>query len=173
MHIGVVTAGVLLILGVPMWASGGWRSLFSASADAVSSASVILDEPSGTYYVLINKAYHQDEENLEKWITFFSGGEILYIFEDAACSAAADDTGGCDLADSYRSRLPENQMQVKREDGTLLSSRIDQGLFDMAVMSKEYADMQKILDRIPASTEVLEVAYLADDADAGSGEETR
>ena len=157
-HIGIIMAGVVLTLGIPLWASGYLHSLFSVDPDALSSASVILDQPSGDYLVLVNRLMHPDEEKLADWITFFSGGEILYIFEDVSCSVATSDPGGRELAESYRSRLPENQMQVKAEDGTLVLSRAEQGLYDILVMSREFADAFGASSVFGEDTVVIEVS---------------
>lgn len=138
-HIGIVIAGAVLLLGIPLWCTGGLHPLFFPGPDTVSSASVVLDKPSGDYLVFINPLLHTDEEKQKDWVTFFSGGDILYIFEDVAVSAAASDPAGVELAESYRSQLPENQMQVKTEDPTLMLSRADHGLYDIMIMSREFA----------------------------------
>ena len=71
---------------------------------------------------------------------FFRGEEVSVIFEDISCSVATGDTGGQELARSFQSRLPENQMRIQTEDVTLLLSRADHGKFDVIVLSKEFAD---------------------------------
>lgn len=143
-HIGIIAAGIILVIGVPLLCTGYIGRLVSGSLDAVSSASVVLDQPSGDYIVLINKDYHQDEDNLNDWIKFFSGSvdedELLIIFEDIAVSAASSDAAGAEMADSLRSQLPENQMKVTTDDATLLMSRADAGLFDIIILSKEFAE---------------------------------
>lgn len=158
-HIGIIIAGVLLLLGIPFWCAGGLRLLFSADVDAVTSASIILDKPSGHYYVLINKAMHTDEDNLADWLVFFSGGEFLYVFEDVSCSVAYGDPGAIALADSFRSQLPEHQMQAKREDGTLMLSRAEHGLYDIMIVSAEFADAMGVNTEPDEMTEVVEVFY--------------
>ena len=135
-----------MILGIPLWTTGAWHLLFSAGPDAVSSASVILDQPSGEYYVLMNRDLHTDEDKLNDWALFFTGGDIMYIFEDIACSVSYSDPAGTELAESFRSKLPENQMQLKMEDGTLMLSRMDNGLYDVIIVSKEYAELEHITD---------------------------
>ena len=45
------------------------------------------------------------------------------------------------MADSFRSRLPENQMRIDEEDGALLLSRADAGLFDILILSREAAEL--------------------------------
>ena len=106
----------------------------------MSSASVILDQPSGEYVVLINGGMRKSQETLEAWKSFFGGEEIAYIFEDIACSVAAGDVGALEMARSFQSRLPENQMQIRTEDATLLMSRADHGKFDVLIMSKEFSE---------------------------------
>lgn len=144
-HTGIILAAVLLIIGVPLCCTGFFRTLFSDSVDVVSSASLVLEQPSGEYVVLINRNLHPDADALEDWITFFSGtageDELLIIFEDIGCSVASADAGGIELANSFRSQLPENQMKVMEEDATLLLSRADEGLFDVLILSKEFADL--------------------------------
>ncbi len=108
-------------------------------ADAVSSASVILDAPSGSYVVLLNGDRHTRWDTAGDWADFFRG-ESLVIMDDAECLVAEGDAGGFEMADSYRSRLPENQMKIRREDGLMMLSRAQVGGFDVIVMSKEFAD---------------------------------
>ena len=170
-HIGIIAAGVILMIGVPLWCTGYITSLFSDSADVVSSASVVLDQPSGEFVVLINKELHKNQENLDKWIKFFSGDvaedEILVIFEDVSCSVAETDSTGVDLAESFRSQLPENQMQVKQEDVTLVASRADNGFFDILVMSKEFADAYSLETAYGDNVQVINVVS----SDNAEGEE--
>lgn len=154
-HILFIIAGVVILLVIPFWCCGGLQPLFSSEPDAQSSATMVLEKPSGRYYILINKDLRKDEETLRDWVTFFGGGEILYIFEDIGCSVADGDEAGLRLAQSFRSILPENQMQITSDDPFLLASRVDHGLYDVAVISKEYADMTGILAKIPQSMEVV------------------
>ena len=138
-HTGIILASVIILLGVPLWASGSLHSLFSGNTDAVSSASVILDQPSGNYVVMINKNMHTDTDKLNDWVSFFSGGDVLYIFEDICAGCALGDAGGIEMAESFRSRLPENQMKARSEDVTLLLSRADADLYDIIILSEEFA----------------------------------
>ena len=108
-------------------------------ADAVSGASVILDAPSGSFVVLLNGSRHTRWDTAGDWADFFRG-ESLVIMDDAECLVAEGDAGGFEMADSYRSRLPENQMKIRREDGLMMLSRAQVGGFDVIVMSKEFAD---------------------------------
>jgi hypothetical protein len=139
-HTGIVLAGVLLLLGVPFLTTDYFKSLINGDVDVVSSASVIIAQPSGEYIVLINRDMHTDEDNLNTWIAFFSGEEISYLFEDISCSVIKGDEGALTMARSFQSRLPEKQMSVRTEDASLLMSRADNGLYDIIIISKEYAE---------------------------------
>lgn len=155
-HCAICAAGVFLTLGLPFIRSETFSGLVSGT-DAVSGASVVLDQPSGEYVLLINRELHTDAESLADWVTFFSGGEILYIFEDISCSVANGDSGGIELAESFRSQLPENQMTVKKEDATLLVSRLDHGKFDIAILSEEFAAAYQAETAYGGNVEVLHI----------------
>lgn len=138
-HIIIVCVCLFVILGIP------FLHLYSAraegDADAVTGASVILDQPSGSYYIFINNTRRKDAETLKIWKQFFEGKEISYVFEDIVCHVAASDRAGLEMAASFQSRLPENQMQVVEEDGTLMLSKAEYGNYDIIIMSKEACDM--------------------------------
>ena len=140
MHILLDSAAILAALGIPFVCSDTFSRMISGKTDAVTSASVILDAPSGDYLVLVNLDRHQNAENLALWETFFTGTDAPVIYEDISCLTALGDRGGCDMADSFRSRLPENQMKIHSIDGTLLLSKAEHGLFDVIVLSEEFAD---------------------------------
>ena len=108
----------------------------------MSGASVILHAPSGEFVVLLNRDAHRKMNTADDWARFFRG-DSLVIMDDVTCLAAAGDAGGWDMADSYRSRLPENQMKLRREDATLMLSRAQLGRFDAIVMSREFADAMR------------------------------
>ncbi|MBR1691735.1 MAG: hypothetical protein IJ711_03050 [Lachnospiraceae bacterium] len=140
-HILIVITSLFLILGVPFLRSDYFAAQIGGSdADAVSSASLILEQPSGAYVVLINRQRHTDTEKLETWIDFFEGREVSYIFEDISCIVAKGDVQGLEMARSFQSRLPEHQMTVRQEDGILLLSKAEAGKYDIIIMSKEAAD---------------------------------
>ena len=139
-HIILDAAALFLTLVLPFVASDTGRRILSGETDAVSGASVILDQPSGEYLVLINTARHRNAENLALWETFFTGDDAPVIFEDITCLTAAPDSGGNEMAQSCRSRLPENQMTLRKEDITLMLSKAGYGLFDVIMMSKEVYD---------------------------------
>ena len=138
-HIITVLAGVFVLAGIPVLSTGYLQNRLSGT-DAVSAATVIIDQPSGAYVVLINKERHLNTENLETWQTFFKGEEIGFLFEDISCTVADTDVPGFDMAQSFQSRLPENQMALRKEDITLMLSKAGCGLFDVIMMSKEVYD---------------------------------
>jgi galactitol-specific phosphotransferase system IIB component len=139
-HTGIVLAGVLLLLGIPFVTTDYFKTIVNGDVDAVSSASVIINQPSGEYIVLLNRELHTNEENLTTWIQFFRGEEISYLFEDISCSVIKGDTGALTMAQSFQSRLPEKQMSIQTEDASLLMSRADNGQYDIIIISKEYAE---------------------------------
>jgi len=161
-HTGIIAAAVVLIVALPLWCTGYFDRLLSGSADAVSSASVVLDQPAGNYVILINKELHPDEETLNDWIRFFRSSdeeeELAVIFEDLACSVAAMDAEGVEMANSLCSQLPENQKKIRKEDASLLMSRADEGLFDVIIMSKEFADSYHAETAYDNSVEVVELS---------------
>ena len=128
----------VLLVGGPIYAAYGHGG--AAAADAVSAATVIIEQPSGAYVVLINTDRHPDRENLDTWISFFKGEEIGFLFEDISLLVPGVDRAGLELAKSFQSRLPENQMKVRSEDVTLLLSKAAYGEFDMILVSKEVYD---------------------------------
>ena len=142
LHILLLIAVTVALVAVPyrVWLGPiPWSALLGGGVDAVTSASVILDAPSGSYVVLLNRDAHQKLDNADDWARFFRG-ESLVIMDDVRCLVGKGDAGGFDMADSYRSRLPENQMKLSAEDATLMLSRAQLGRFDAIVMSKEFAD---------------------------------
>lgn len=151
-HLLIVLTALVLLIGLPFLSTDYFKGLIKGT-DAVSSATVIIEAPSGEYVVLINGSLHK-ESDLEDWISFFNGQEIL-IFEDISCSVCKGDSEGIKMAQSFQSRLPENQMTIKKEDGTLLMSRADNGLFDVIVMSKDYAEAYGYYSAITKNVEVI------------------
>ncbi len=138
-HILIVAAAVLLLVGFPVIASG-YPARFFSGVDAVASATVMIDQPSGGYVVLINRNRHPDEDNLAVWEDYFSGKEIGFLFEDIHCMVGDSDPAGLELARSFQSRLPENQMALRTEDLTLMLSKAHSGGFDVILMSEEAFD---------------------------------
>lgn len=141
-HIIIVAAAVFVLVGIPFLRSDSFAKITGRSAaDTVSSASVIIDQPSGEYQIYINKAKHPDEEKLATWIDFFEGKEISYLFEDITCMVAKGDRLGMEAAKSLQSRLPENQMTIREVDPTLMLSKADHGRYDIIILSKEMAEV--------------------------------
>ena len=141
-HGFLVLLGLFALLGLPFLRTETGRLFLSGEKpDAVSSASVVLDQPSGQYVVLLNEALHTDADNLETWKNFFHGGEIGILFEDISCSVPNGDAGAWELAKSFQSQLPENQMKVAAEDAVMLFSRADAGQFDILIFSREFAEI--------------------------------
>ena len=137
-HIVIVIAMLILLAVVP--AATHFDFLASgADSDAVSQASIVVpDQPSGDYIVLISRDLHKD--TLGDWENFFTGEELAVIFEDVSCLTARGDVNGQQLAERFRAQLPENQMQLRSEDPTLLASKAEAGYIDIAVFSQEMAD---------------------------------
>ncbi len=138
-HILIVTGTILILVGVPVWSSGYIQGKLSG-VDAVTSATAVIPQPSGAYVVFINTDSHNNKENLEIWKAFFGGEEIDFLFEDISCVVADCDADGLEIAESFQSRLPENQMSIRTEDITLMLSKADHGRFDVMIMSKEVYD---------------------------------
>lgn len=138
-----VTAALLLALlfGTLYLTSARFRSLVGTEQlDAVASASVTVDAPSGDYLVLINRDKHTNAENLALWHDFFEGREFSFVFEDIVCSVSSGDPAALTMAQSFQSRLPENQMRIKTEDSLMMLSKADCGRFDVIIMSAESAE---------------------------------
>ncbi|MBQ7565002.1 MAG: hypothetical protein IJT16_13565 [Lachnospiraceae bacterium] len=93
---------------------------------------------------MINQALHPNEEKLSAWRDFFEGREIPVIFEDISCVVGASDSTGYEMARSFQSRLPENQMRIRTENPALMLSKADYGKFDVLLLSKEAADVYNV-----------------------------
>lgn len=160
-HIAVCLAGIALLIVLPFVLAGGLTA-FSGGTDAVSSASVVIDKPSGSYIVLINRDRHRKESDLAAWHEFFSGGEFTIIFDDIECVTLQGDTGALTLAESFMSRLPENQMKVSVGDASLTLSKAEHGRFDMLIVSSEAAEKYSISDI--CGRDDTDVIYVKDEA---------
>ena len=133
-HIGTVAAALALCLGLPalLWAPRG------SGTDAVSGASLdIPAQPSGEYIVILNRDRH---DALEDWEKFFTEQEVGVIMEDLSCVTAQGDAAGLQLAQRYQARLAEHQMSLRSENGVLLASKAERGMYDAVILSKEMAD---------------------------------
>ncbi len=135
-HIALIALSLILLAGAPV-ASTGYVQRRLSGADIVSSATVSLERPSGAYVVFINPALHKNKENLAIWESFFRGEDIGFLFEDISCAVGNSDPIGLEMARSFQSRLPENQMTIRIEDTTLMLSKALYGKFDIIVMSRD------------------------------------
>ena len=138
-HILFVIIALFVTLGLPAMRSEAFQ-LATGGTDAVSSATTILEAPSGEYVILINTQRHEASGTLQIWQDFFAGKDIGIVFEDLNCIVIRGDTAGEEAARSYQSRLPENQMKIRAEEGVLTLSKAGNGNFDIIVMSREAAD---------------------------------
>lgn len=139
-HIGIILLSLFCLYGIPYLNTDHFKRQISGDVDAVSAATTILAAPSGNYVVLINKALQFPNDKIEDWEMFFRGEETDLLFDDVTLAVAMGDTGGMDMARSYQSRLPENQMTLQTVDPIMLLSKADAGRVSFAVMSKEAAD---------------------------------
>ena len=139
-HIGLVALILLVCLGVPGLLFADFGQIGSRDGpDAVSSASLALpDQPSGEFVILMNTARHSG--SLDQWSDFFLEREVGVIMEDISCLVPASDATGEQLARRYQARLAENQMRLRQENGLLVVSRAENGLFDVIILSREMAD---------------------------------
>ncbi len=171
-HLAAAAGAVLLCIVLPGYFFTDLPARLAGGADAVSSASMeIPDQPSGSYLVLIRSDLHED--TLGEWTDFFTEKPVGVIMEDLHCFVDQADTTGQEMADRYRLRLAENQMTVTKENGTLLVSKAENGLFDVIVLSKEMADLQdyeKAMSREDVT--VLKVDSSAEDRTEDTTEDT-
>lgn len=137
LHIATIALSLALFLGAPLLLHVDMASLFSVGTDLVSSATTIQAAPDGKFYILINADRHPDKDVLADWVTFFEDKEAApLIMEDVSCVVPEGDAAGLDMATSLQSRLAENQMRLRIEDGTLAMSKAEAGLFDVMVLSE-------------------------------------
>lgn len=150
-HIVTIALGLLLFLGGPLLAHVNVGALLAGGTDLVSSATTIQAAPDGRFYILINGTRHPDKKVLADWVTFFEDKEAApLIMEDVSCVVCEGDAPGLDMATSLQSRLAENQMKLRTEQGVLAVSKAEAGLFDVLVVSEAAYDnygVQSIADR--------------------------
>lgn len=138
-HLLTISAGLFIFLGIPLLRYVDLAALSSGRMDAVSSATAVPDDaPSGEFLILLNRDRHPD--SIDEWTDFFEERPVGVIMEDLSCFTPAEDRTGQELAKRYRQRLAENQMKTAEEEGLLLVSKAEQGLFDVIILSKEMAD---------------------------------
>ena len=134
----IIVISLLVLVIAPLYLAGFFSGDYGV--DAIASATVVIEQPSGAYVVMINPALHSDKEALDTWKKFFSGQEIDFFVEDISCTVADVDTSGLEIAKSFQSRLPENQMKLRTEDTTLMLSKAMAGRYDVLILSKEIFD---------------------------------
>ena len=138
-HMAADAAALFLCLGIPCLYFLHAGTLFNRNADAVSGASLLVPEqPSGTFLVLLNRERHP--ATMEEWSDFFRERDVDVIMEDISCLASKGDVNGLKLADRYLTRLAQNQMNITVEDGTLIASKAEAGIYDVIILSKEAAE---------------------------------
>lgn len=152
---------IFCILGIPVVFFADWRAVLHSGVDAVTGASLeVPDSPSGNFYVLMNKAYRHD--TLEEWQDFFTEQPVGVIFEDIRCQVFAGDVTGKQLAERYQARLAENQMKLHSESNSLLlSAKIENRYFDVAIVSNEIADALN-LEKVFQSNDILVIIVQSD-----------
>ena len=163
LHIALTLLLLFLFLGIPFIRRRDVFTFFSGKGktmDAISSASLVIpDAPDGEYLVYIRNELHRD--TLSDWESFFRNEDFPVIFDDIHCLVANGDLNGKQLADRYMAQLPENQMQLRTEDPTLLASKLETGQFDVAILSPEMAGFLELASEIPGVT-VLRVSGVND-----------
>ena len=114
------------------------------SPDAVSSAtaqSVSAKDMEGKWVVLMNRELHDKSGTTADWKKFFTFSEnVPLIMEDITCKVSEHDPSGLETAKKYQARLPENQMKIVQEAGTMLVSKAELMRFDVIILSEAAAN---------------------------------
>ena len=152
-HVMTVFLSLFLLLGLPLlhfWNAG--RLAFDV--DAVSRATADLPEmPSGEYVVYVNRQKHHG--TLDQWKAFFSEEDYGILLENVHCLVIDGDSTGEQLAKRYQARLVKDQMTLRRDNGVLVASRLEQGQYDLAILSAEMAALQELSDLKDAEAFVI------------------
>ncbi len=148
--LSVVAAALIICL----LTAGGYINLNSDSPDSVSSATaqtVSAKDMEGKRVVLINRELHDKSGTTADWQKFFAFSDnVPLIMEDITCKVAEGDSSGLDTAKKYQARLPENQMKIVQEAGTMLVSKAELMRFDVIILSEAAANTygaQTLYDR--------------------------
>jgi len=140
LHIVTVVGALVASLLMGGFVAGvDYNTLFKP-VDLVTSATEMIDAPSGDFDIFINRRIHTDPEVLGHWVEFFKGNDVPLIMEDVSCTVSTGDMAGLEMAESLASRLPANQMKIRVENGTIAISKAEYGRFDVIVLSAETAD---------------------------------
>ena len=138
-HIVIVAAALAVCLVLPGFLYADRAGLLSGEMDVTSGATMeIPDQPSGEYVVILHRGKHAAA--LEQWEDFFLERPVDVIMEDISCLTANGDAAGLQLAQRYQARLAKNQMKLTTENGLLVVSRAENGLYDAVILSREMAD---------------------------------
>ena len=101
--------------------------------------------------MLINRELHDKSGTTADWQKFFAFSDnVPLIMEDITCKVAEGDSSGLDTAKKYQARLPENQMKIVQEAGTMLVSKAELMRFDVIILSEAAANTygaQTLYDR--------------------------
>lgn len=145
MSLRVLALAVLLAGGYFLLMAVGAIRPIGAPADAVTGASTIItaDQVSGNYVALLNKDLHDKAGTTGDW-TAFLNGESPLIMEDIRCTVIEGDAGGLEMAKSFQSRLPENQMVITTQPGSIAVPKAEHGVFDLMILSEEAAEAFRI-----------------------------
>lgn len=139
--LSVVVAAALIIC---LLTAGGYINLNSDSPDAVSSATaqtVSASDMEGKWLVFINRGLHDKSGTTDDWQKFFTFSDnVPIIMEDITCKVAQGDSSGLETAKKYQARLPENQMKIVQEAGTMLISKAELMRFDVIILSEAAAN---------------------------------
>lgn len=150
-HILVVIISLCLLVALPVLTHFDLSGADPQQTDATSSASVVLpDSPSGEFRILMKTSLHQD--TISDWDSFFHDDEFVVIFEDISCLVSEGDATAQQMAERYQAQLPEHQMEINAINPTLLVSKVEAGYIDVAIFSKEMAEMLELKDDVDGLT---------------------
>ena len=155
-HILVVLLALFFTLGIPCLVYVDVGAALSGDADAVSRATMELPgTPSGDFLVYINRTKHPG--TLDQWRAFFAEEDYGILLEDVGCMVISGDTTGIQLAQRYQARLVKDQMTLRTENGVLVASRLDNGIYDFVIVSREVAEAWALTDTVPPDAEVVTI----------------
>ncbi|MBR2088547.1 MAG: hypothetical protein IJ906_15770 [Oscillospiraceae bacterium] len=146
-HVLADLAVIAAVIGIPMLLS-------AQQTDAVSSATTVIDAPSGEFVILLNRGRLTEDSF---WEQFFSGQDVDFCFEDITCTVAKGDQPALTMAQSFQSRLAEHQMTIRQEDMTLMLSKADHGRFQVMILSKEPAEQNHAESAVQGNVTALRI----------------
>jgi len=131
----ILSVAVAAALIICLLTAGGYINLNSDSPDAVSSATaqtVSAKDMEEKWVVLINRELHDKSGTTADWQKFFAFSDNVPLIMEVA----EGDASGLDTAKKYQARLPENQMKIVQEAGTMLVSKAELTRFDVIILSE-------------------------------------